>query len=155
MSMAEDSSKIIDLEIRINARPETVFPYLIDPDRMVMWMGDSVNLDPRPGGIYEVHVTGSNRARGEYIEVTPYSRVVFTFGWEGADNPVPPGSSRVEITLIPEGEGTLLRLRHEGLPSDEMRQAHSQGWNHYMDRLAKASAGVDPGPDPMASGDGG
>ena len=39
MNTAEDSSNIIDLEIRINARPETVFPYLIDPDRMVMWMG--------------------------------------------------------------------------------------------------------------------
>ena len=153
MSMAEGTSEIIDLEIRINARPETVFPYLIDPDRMVMWMGQSVKVDPRPGGIYEVHVNSDNHARGEYVEVTPYSRVVFTFGWEGDDSTVPPGSSTVEITLTPERDGTLLRLRHEGLPTDEMREAHSQGWNHYMDRLAKVSAGEDPGPDQMASGD--
>ncbi len=155
MNTAEDYTEIIDLEIRINARPETVFPYLIDPDRMVMWMGESANLDPRPGGTYDVHVHGDNHAKGEYVEVTPYSRVVFTFGWEGENNPVPPGSSTVEITLTPERDGTLLRLRHEGLPTDEMFQAHTQGWNHYMDRLAKASAGIDPGPDPMAAGEGG
>ncbi len=154
MNMAEGSSEILDLEIRINARPETVFPYLIDPDRMVMWMGDSAILDPRPGGTYDVHVHGNNHAKGEYVEVTPYSRVVFTFGWDSEDSEVPPGSSTVEITLTPEGVGTLLRLRHEGLPTDELRQAHTQGWNHYMDRLSKASAGEDPGPDPMASGGG-
>ena len=151
MNMAESTSEIIDLEIRINARPETVFPYLIDPDRMVMWMGESANLDPRPGGTYDVHVHGDNHAKGEYVEVTPYSRVVFTFGWERENSEVPPGSSTVEITLTPEGDGTLLRLRHEGLPSDEMRQAHTQGWTHYMDRLAKASTGEDPGPDSMAA----
>ena len=155
MNMAEGSGETIDLEIRINASPETVFPYLIDPDRMVMWMGESANVAPRPGGIYEVHVHGDNYAKGEYLEVTPYSRVVFTFGWDRENSEIPPGSSTVEITLTPERDGTLLRLRHEGLPTDEMRQAHTQGWNHYMNRLAKASTGIDPGPDPMASGGGG
>ena len=48
MNVTEEPSEVIDLEIRINARPETVFPYLIDPDRMVMWMGQSVNVNPRP-----------------------------------------------------------------------------------------------------------
>ena len=154
VNIIEGSNEVIDLEIRINARPETVFPYLTDPDRMVMWMGVSANLDPRPGGIYELNVNKDNHARGEYVEVTPYSRVVFTFGWEGEGGDVPPGSSRVEITLTPESDGTLLRLRHEGLSTDESRKAHTQGWTHFVDRLAKVSAGIDPGPDPMESGGG-
>ena len=34
--------------------------------------------------------------------------MVFTFGWEGDGAPIAPGSSRVEITLAPDGDGTLL-----------------------------------------------
>ena len=155
VNIIEGSSEIIDLEIRINARPETVFPYLVDPDRMVMWMGISANLDPRPGGIYELKVNNDNSARGEYVEVTPHSRVVFTFGWEGERGDVPPGSSTVEITLTPESDGTLLRLRHEGLPNEESRKSHTQGWTHFVDQLAKVSAGIDPGADSLTGNAGG
>ena len=90
-------------------------------------------------------------AKGEYVEVTPFSRVVFTWGWESEGNPVPPGSSTVEITLVPDGEGTLVRLRHSGLPTDHAREQHSQGWAHYLNRLTFAAEGRDPGPDPLAA----
>jgi uncharacterized protein YndB with AHSA1/START domain len=45
-----------------------------------------------------VDINNQARARGQYIEVVPHSRIVFSFGWEG-DEGVPPGSSTVEITL--------------------------------------------------------
>jgi hypothetical protein len=35
-------------------------------------------------------------------------------GWEGGDATPAPGQSPVEILLIPDGDGTLLRLRHQG-----------------------------------------
>ena len=77
-------------------------------------MGTSVTIDPRPGGIYKVNVTGRDIARGEYLDVAPDSRVVFTWGWEGEGSPVPPGSSTVEISLVPDGDGyhrTVASLR--------------------------------------------
>ena len=83
----------------------------------------------------------------------PYSKVVFTWGWEGEGAAVPPGSSTVEVTFEPDGDHTILRLRHYGLPADEMdgheMDGHSEGWDHYMPRLALAASGIDPGPDPM------
>jgi uncharacterized protein YndB with AHSA1/START domain len=42
----------------------------------------------------------------------------------------------VEITLTPDGPGTLLRLRHAGLPTDEERRSHNAGWNQYTGALA-------------------
>jgi uncharacterized protein YndB with AHSA1/START domain len=139
----------VEQEIRIDASPETVFSYLTDPARMVQWKGSQATLDPRPGGIYRVEVNDRAIARGEYVEVTPPSRIVFTWGWEGEANPVPPGSSRVEIDLLPDGDGTILRLRHRDLP-EEARAAHADGWRHFLARLEQAAAGRDPGPDPMA-----
>jgi predicted enzyme related to lactoylglutathione lyase len=38
-------------------------------------------------------VTGEDVARGEYVEVLPNERVVFTWGWEADGHPVPPGYS--------------------------------------------------------------
>ena len=90
-------------------------------------------------------------ARGQYVEIDAPSRVVFTWGWEGQESSgpqgVPPGSSRVEVTLEPDGEGTLVRLRHFDLP-EETRQLHGEGWDLYFGRLAIAAAGGDPGADP-------
>jgi hypothetical protein len=51
------------------------------------------------------------------------------------------------VTLTADGDGTTLVLRHSRLPSAEMVEQHSQGWAHYLGRLAVAAAGGDPGPD--------
>jgi uncharacterized protein YndB with AHSA1/START domain len=58
-----------------------------------------------------------------------------TWGWENNDA-VPPGSTTVEITLTPEGAGTILRLRHLGLPTDKEKHSHNEGWKQYTGNLA-------------------
>jgi uncharacterized protein YndB with AHSA1/START domain len=113
-------------------------------------MGTEAELDPTPGGAYRVRINARHVARGEYVEVVPHERVVFTWGWEEEGNPVPPGSSTVEVTLTPESDGTLLRLVDCGL-SAEAVAAHEHGWEHFVVRLATAASGGDPGPDPWAA----
>jgi uncharacterized protein YndB with AHSA1/START domain len=137
----------VEREVRIEAPPEVVFKFFVDPEHMIRWKGIEATLDPRPGGVYRVNVTGGEIARGEYVEVTPNERVVFTWGWEGEGNPVPPGASTVEVTLVPDGGDTIVRLRHHGLPGGP-EDRHVDGWEHYLARLAVAAAGGDAGPDP-------
>lgn len=97
-------------------------------------MGTRAELDPRPGGRLRIEVESGTVAAGEYREVDPPHRLVFSWGWEG-DEAVPPGSTMVEITVVPAGSGSLLRLRHLGLPTEENRQLHQAGWAMYTDRL--------------------
>ena len=146
----------IEREIRIDARPEVVFAFFTDPKKMIRWKGTSAQLDPRPGGIYRVNVTGQEIARGEYVVVEPHRRIVFTWGWEGDASPIPPGSSTVEVTFVPDGEATIVRLVHRDLP-DSASHAHAEGWDHYLPRLGMAAAMADPGPDSWvtAPGNGG
>ena len=139
----------VELEVYIAARPETVFPYFTDPDRMVKWMGVSAQVEARPGGIFRLNVTGHDTALGEYLEVENPHRVVFSWGWEGSS--VEPGSTRVEVEMVPEGDGTRVVLRHSGLPVDQ-RGPHREGWDHYLSRLITLTGGGDPGPDPWATG---
>ena len=151
MDVASHESEALEKEIRIAAQPDTVFSFFTDPAKMTRWKGKSASLDPRPGGIYRVDMNGRDIARGEYVEVVPYSRVVFTWGWEGESSSLLPGSSTVEVSLIPDGDGTLVRLRHLGL-TPKQRESHSEGWDHYIPRLAAVAAGGDPGPDPKEAG---
>jgi uncharacterized protein YndB with AHSA1/START domain len=134
-------------EIRIEAPPEVVFPYFTDPARMVSWMGVAALLDPRPGGTFRVEANGRDVVIGEYVEVDAPNRVVFTWGFAGAEPFVEPGSTRVEVTLERDGEGTLLTLSHHGL-ADGARDAHAEGWSHYLARLAPVAAGRPSEPDP-------
>ena len=135
-------------EVRIKARPETIFPFFTDPELLLRWKGVSCEIEPRAGGLYRCNVNGNDVAEGEYVAVEPHSRVVFTWGWVGSDA-VPPGSSTVEITLTPDGDSTLVRLTHRDLPAPEAEAQHEQGWLHYLARLAIAAPGGDAGPDPM------
>jgi uncharacterized protein YndB with AHSA1/START domain len=144
------SSLVIERELHIDASPETVFAFFTDPALMVRWKGAKATLDPRPGGIYRVEMSEQVVARGEYVELDPPNRLVLAWGWEGDYASTPPGSSTVEITLTPEGDGTRLHLVHSDLPSPESAEAHGHGWDLYMPRLAIAAAGGDPGPEPHA-----
>src|SRR5437899_2042975 len=76
------------------------------------WKGTTAELDARPGGLYRVLMPSGDRVRGEYVTVEPPHRVVFTWGFEGSTD-LPPGSSTVEITLASDGDGTIVRRRHD------------------------------------------
>jgi uncharacterized protein YndB with AHSA1/START domain len=141
----------VEVETRIAASPETVFEFFTDPDKMVQWMGRSADLDPRPRGGFRCDINGRDVAAGEFVEVDPPRRLVFTWGWDVAEPVTPPGSSTVEVLLAPDGGGTHLRLIHRDLPSVESTKKHRHGWEHYTERLATAAAGSDAGPDPWAT----
>ena len=59
----------VNSEIRIEAPPESVFPFLTDPQKIVRWKGVDATVEASPGGVYRVNVTGTNHAVGEYVEV--------------------------------------------------------------------------------------
>jgi uncharacterized protein YndB with AHSA1/START domain len=137
---------VVRREVQIAAPPATVFAFLTDPEKIVRWMGTEATVEPHPGGIYLVNVSGKHLARGHFTEVIPVHRLAYSFGWEGRDN-VPPGSSLIEIDLLGRDGGTLLRMTHSGLPDAEECAGHEKGWTYYLGRLEVAVAGGDPGPD--------
>jgi uncharacterized protein YndB with AHSA1/START domain len=138
-------------EVVMAASPATIFPFLTDPVQQIRWMGTEAELDPRVGGEYRVLVQGRHPGVGEFIEVVPDQKVVFTFGWDEPDHPIPARSTEVEITLTPDGDKTRVRFVHRGLPDDAVSD-HTQGWDHYLDRLAIVSSGGEVGPDAPPEG---
>ena len=117
----------------IEASPQEVFPYLVQADLLVRWLGSWVDVDPRPGGAFAVDM-GQTAVRGAYVAVEPPFRVVFTWGIPGSQD-MPAGSSTVEIVLRPEGDATVVELTHRDLPVDR-HASHRQGWTNRLGALA-------------------
>lgn len=128
---------------RVSAPPETIFEFLVDPEKIVRWMGQTVDIEPQAGGKFWMNVNGTDIASGSYIEVDRPNRVVFTWGWEGSSD-VAPGSSTVTISLQPDGDDTIVELRHADLPGGATDN-HAEGWSFFLPRLVAVSEGRDPG----------
>jgi uncharacterized protein YndB with AHSA1/START domain len=155
--MAETAEQVvIERELTIAASPETVWDFLVDPEKQKRWMAQDATFDLRPGGAYRMEIIPTHIASGEFVEIDPPRRLVYTWGWEprqdAEPSPVTPGSSTVEIELEPVGDGTRLRFTHRGLPSADAAESHAHGWDHYLERLKTVGEGGDPGVDPWLSG---
>lgn len=131
----------------IAASPATVFSFFTDLERWIAWQGVEGEIDARAGGVLQITMPGGQVASGQFIEVIPEQRLVFTWGWEGEAPPVPPGSTTVVIELEPDGAGTLLRLTHSALAPPPVAEHHRAGWENYLERLKTRAEGGDPGPD--------
>jgi uncharacterized protein YndB with AHSA1/START domain len=142
--MNEPDTRVVEQTVRIRARPETVWRYWTDPQRMPDWWGIAADLNPRPGGTCVVTIGDRAVMRGKYLELVPFERIVFSFGWDPVpDGPdVPPGSTRVEVTLAPDAGDTILTLRHTGIPAAEADR-HRAGWGYFLPRLGAAAARTD------------
>lgn len=129
----------------IAAPPEVVYEYLTESTKWSRWQGAGATIEARPGGMFLMTMPDGATARGEFVELVPNERVVFTWGW--IDHPgVPPGSSTVEIEIMEAPSGSRVTITHDGLPEDEVG-IHTLGWEHYLPRLASVSEGKAPVPD--------
>jgi uncharacterized protein YndB with AHSA1/START domain len=133
--------------LRVAAPPRAVFRYLTESALWARWQGESADLDPTPGGRFVVRMAEGQVVEGEFVVVETDRRVVVTWGWQGHPR-MPPGTSAVEFELLADGEGTIIRLTHRGLPPEDV-PIHRAGWDVFLPRLEAAAKGVNPGPNPV------
>lgn len=130
---------VVEVRMHIAAKPETVFRFLSDPELVRQWLGDA-SLGAEIGDAITVRYPDGHAALGVLEERVPNERVVFSWGYDNAAHGVAPGSTRVSIDLQAASGGTMLTLRHAGLPNEIGRRAHRAGWRHYLSALANAAA---------------
>jgi uncharacterized protein YndB with AHSA1/START domain len=73
---------------------------------------------------------------GEYREITPPTRLVFTWTWDRPD--VAEGTQLVEIDFTGNSDGTTtVVMTNRGLGDDQSRESHREGWEASFDNLAR------------------
>ena len=146
--MTTKASERFSLEIKrfINAPRDRVYAAWTDPAQLKQWFGpDKVQtrdliVDPRVGGKFRWDLTNPEgekmTCRGEYRELLPGKKIVFTWQWDD-DEDWEKHTSVVTVELSDRNGGTELRLTHEQLPNEQSRDGHTGGWNSALDKLEK------------------
>jgi len=144
--MATKTAGKTSLEITrfINAPRAHVYAAWTDPAQLKQWWGPegvrtrNFTADARVGGKYRWDLFNQEGEEmsvfGEYQELVPGRKVVFTWKWDDDENWTE-HNSIVTVELADRDGGTELRLTHEKLPSEDSRDRHSQGWDSVLDRL--------------------
>lgn len=134
---------IIEREVVIEAPVEVVWRTITEPDQMISWFADRVELVVEPG---ERGFMGFGDQGGPVVVevVDPPTRFSFRWNCPPGEEPVAGNSMLVEFTLTPEGdERTRLRVVESGheqiaWPDAERERyaaEHQGGWGTFLDRL--------------------
>ena len=143
----KDPAPVVELSVRLEAHPDEVFGFLTDAGPLHQVAGREGRARPASRGrLSRLDGRRNRRERASTWRSFRHTALVFTWGWEG--NPdVPPGSTTVELSLVAEGDGTVLSLRHTGLPTGEAAAIHEEGWRFFTGSPVHNRPGRRSGPD--------
>jgi NAD(P)-dependent dehydrogenase (short-subunit alcohol dehydrogenase family) len=82
-------------EVYIEAPPEVVFEFLIDPKKVALWLGPVAELKPYRGRMIRVHRNKHDLINGRYLEVVPHLRITFVWSWKGSRGIPSPATNRL------------------------------------------------------------
>jgi glutathione S-transferase len=146
--MTTKATERTSLEIKrfVNAPRERVYAAWTELAELQRWFGPEevrtikIAADVRVGGKYRWDLVKQDGEQwaclGEYRELVPGRKIVFTWKWED-DEAWENHDSVVTVELSDRDGGTEVKLTHEKLPSEESRDRHNEGWNSVLDRLEK------------------
>jgi uncharacterized protein YndB with AHSA1/START domain len=136
----------VEIKRFIKAPRDRVYAAWTDPAQLRQWFGPEnvqthdLIADARVGGKFRWDLTNSEgekmTCRGEYRELQPGKKIVFTWQWED-DEDWQNHVSIVTVELYDRDGDTELRLIHEHLPNEESRDGHTRGWNSALDKFEK------------------
>jgi len=75
---ATTETAVYERTLSIAAKPETVWEFFVDPEKLMRWKGIKADLDAQPGGSYYCEVIPGHTARGQFVDVDRPNRLVFT-----------------------------------------------------------------------------
>ncbi len=140
--MAVVSAPSLEVRQVVAAPPARVYDAWTTATLLTRWFAPSSDytavahqLDVRVGGRYRIEMRhkdgGSHIAVGEYRELTPPTRLTFTWQWEGT----PMGETVVTVDMRPHSSGTEVVLTHSRFADEAVRDEHRKGWMQCLGRL--------------------
>ena len=142
--MTQPATREIQITRIIDAPRDEVFRAWTEPERIKQWWGligssvPTADVDLRAGGAYRVVMEPIEGpalvVAGTYREVSPPSRLVYTWRWE---NGIPDSlETLVTVEFGERGTQTEIRITHGGFPAADEQPQYEAGWLEALARLA-------------------
>jgi uncharacterized protein YndB with AHSA1/START domain len=147
-----DQDTVLQVQRRFDAPRERVFDAWTNPDVLREWWAamptmrpGEIEVDLREGGRYRMAMIADDgqvhTVRGEYTEVRPPERLVYTWTWESNPEEMQGSAATiVEVDFEADGDATTVTLTHTGFANAQIRDMHTHGWNGTFDSLERALA---------------
>src|SRR5918992_51507 len=141
---------VLRVERTINAPAEAVFDAWTSVDVLRRWWSPGADwetpvaeADAREGGRLRIVMRSPDGEEfgggGEYVEVIPSKRLVFTWTWDGHQGHG--GSQLVEVAFDDRGDGTTtVVVTNRGLTDEASGESHREGWEGSLANLARLLA---------------
>ena len=134
---------VLDLRCVLGASPKRIFRALTEPAELAKWWGPQgfttpeIDLDFRVGGRYRFGMQPPDGhlfyLSGEYLEIHPSSRLIYTFRWEEPD-PDDRGTV-VTLSLNDVRDATEMSLSQGEFATEARLALHRSGWTDSFDKL--------------------
>lgn len=156
MILEEDMQRSVLVETIINAAPDRVFDAWANPGEITTWWGNDENYritrfdnDLKRGGKWSAQgIFHSDKSifdlDGEYLTVDRPFTLAFTWRESWAPQPM----TMVELILMRDLEGTLIKVRHVGDPDEKSAERHKDFWVQALGWLRARYEQIDPDPEP-------
>lgn len=140
-----DMGYMLRVSRTFSAPRQRVFDVWTNPDHLSQWWGVDKDFSPtiaevdlRVGGRYRLGMTAPDNsvhiAVGEFREVTPPEKLVYTWSWEqGMPGATEMNDTLITIEFIDKGDSTEMILTHELFPTEELRDQHIHGWESMLE----------------------
>jgi uncharacterized protein YndB with AHSA1/START domain len=135
----------LELTRVLPASPSVVFGAFSDEDELAKWWGPkgfsipSLDFDPRVGASYRIEMQPPESdpffLTGEFREVEPPSRLVYTFVWEEPDPD--DVETEVDLSFRDLGDSTEVALTQGPFKTEARRALHHDGWTDTFDELER------------------
>lgn len=145
--LTQDATSL-ELKYVFDAPRERVWRAWTDPAALKQWFRTTpefttplAEVDLRVGGRFRLGmqqpgVDEMYIATGVYRQIQPPEVLVFTWTWEGSEEP----ETLVTVDFRSVGSKTEVTLRHEGFETVEARDLHTTGWQGCLSQLAAYTA---------------
>jgi uncharacterized protein YndB with AHSA1/START domain len=141
--MEKPPGLVLELSCLLEAPRQRVFAMLTTPAELTRWWGPrgfttpKIELDLRVGSGYRFTMQPPDaelfHLSGEFLEIDPPSRLVYTFRWEEPD----PDDRETVVQLVLEavGEVTQVSFSQGEFATEARLSLHRSGWTDGFEKL--------------------
>ncbi len=114
----------------VPAPPEKLYRAWLSSDEHTAMTGGVATIDPNVGGeftAWDGYINGKN------LELEPYARIVQS--WRTTQFTDDDPDSQIEVNFESAEGGTLVRIRHSGVPSEQLGYENGGWQKSYLDPM--------------------
>jgi len=138
----KQNENTVELSKDFSVPVERLFQAWTEPEELKQWWHpmdntlENVINELHEGGLVEYNFQDKNlKISGNYQEVSPNEKLVYSWNWELTDSKLHNASYTLTITFESAEGGSRLHVKQEGSSEYEATQSLEEGWKNGLDDL--------------------